>query len=93
MQISGAVGLAVLGTVAANRTTTLGHHHDHIAALVGGYDLAFVAAAAIIATGIVVALLLLGGPARHPAAYAPTSPDEACPAGSNNLTVGIPADT
>ncbi|HEX7353970.1 MAG TPA: MFS transporter [Mycobacteriales bacterium] len=60
MQISGALGLAVLNTVAANHTRVLAaDHHALTSALIGGYHLAFVAGAATIATGIVLALVLL----------------------------------
>ena len=59
-QISGALGLAVLSTIAANHTEGLlsdGHGLDR--SLIGGYQLAFLAGAATIAAGIVLAFALL----------------------------------
>jgi len=59
-QISGALGLAVLGTVAENHTKALlASHHGVASALIGGYRLAFLAGAAAIAVGIALALALL----------------------------------
>jgi EmrB/QacA subfamily drug resistance transporter len=59
-QISGALGLAVLSTIAANRTKGLLSSHDSLTtSLIGGYHVAFLVAAATIATGIVVAFVLL----------------------------------
>jgi MFS family permease len=59
-QISGALGLAVLSTIAATHTKGLlagGHELD--GALVGGYRLAFVIGAATVGAGAVLALALL----------------------------------
>ncbi len=59
-QISGALGLAVLSTVAANHTKGLiAAHEGHISALIGGYHVAFLAGAAAITIGLVLALVLL----------------------------------
>src|SRR4051794_6874099 len=59
-QLSGAFGLAVLGTVAANHTKGLvAAGHEPTAALLSGYHLAFVAGAATIAAGIALAFVLL----------------------------------
>jgi EmrB/QacA subfamily drug resistance transporter len=59
-QLGGALGLALLGTIAANRTKTLLSAHDTVTgALLGGYHLAFAAGAISIAAGIAVALALL----------------------------------
>jgi EmrB/QacA subfamily drug resistance transporter len=59
-QIGGALGLAVLSTVAANHTKgLLSAHHGITTSLIGGYHLAFVIGAATIAAGIVVAFALL----------------------------------
>jgi MFS family permease len=59
-QISGAIGLAVLSTVAANHTKgLLADHHGVTSSLIGGYHVAFLAGAAAIATGIVLAFVLL----------------------------------
>jgi hypothetical protein len=59
-QISGALGLAVLSTIAANRTKGLLSAHEGVtSSLIGGYHLAFIAGAATIAAGIVLAFALL----------------------------------
>jgi EmrB/QacA subfamily drug resistance transporter len=59
-QVGGALGLAILATLAADRTTgnlgALGHAPssvDRVAATVSGYQLAFLVAAALIASGVV----------------------------------------
>ena len=59
-QISGALGLAVLSTIAANRTKGLLSADNGLTdSLIGGYQLAFVAGALAIGTGIVLAFALL----------------------------------
>jgi hypothetical protein len=59
-QISGALGLAVLSTLAANHTKgLLSAHHGATSSLIGGYQLAFLVGAATIATGIALAFALL----------------------------------
>jgi len=59
-QISGALGLAVLSTIAANRTKgLLSAHQGLTSSLIGGYHLAFIVGAATIAAGIVLAFALL----------------------------------
>ncbi len=59
-QISGALGLAVLSTVAANHTKGLLSDGDGAtSALLGGYHVAFLAGAAVIGAGIVLAFTLL----------------------------------
>ena len=59
-QVSGALGLAVLGTLATDRSKTLlAHGHTVASSLLGGYHLAFVVGIACIAVGIVVAFALL----------------------------------
>jgi EmrB/QacA subfamily drug resistance transporter len=60
LQISGALGLAVLSTVAASHTKALlAGHNGLTSSLIGGYHLAFLIGAAAIATGIALALALL----------------------------------
>jgi EmrB/QacA subfamily drug resistance transporter len=67
-QVAGALGLAVLGTIAADHTRALeGAHHSLTGSLLAGYHLAFTVGAASVAVGIAVALVLLlprraGGP-------------------------------
>jgi EmrB/QacA subfamily drug resistance transporter len=59
-QISGALGLAVLSTLAANHTKSmLSDHHGATSSLLGGYHLAFFTGAATITIGIVLAFALL----------------------------------
>ncbi|HEY1510828.1 MAG TPA: MFS transporter [Solirubrobacteraceae bacterium] len=59
-QISGALGLAVLSTLAANHTKgLLSTNHDLTTSLISGYHLAFLIGAATIAVGIVLAAVLL----------------------------------
>jgi MFS family permease len=59
-QISGALGLAVLSTLAANRTKgLLSTHQGLVTSLLGGYHLAFIVGAATITAGIVLAFALL----------------------------------
>src|SRR6185312_10331570 len=56
-QVGGAIGLAVLATLAADRTSTLlGRHESAAAALNGGFHLAYLVGAALVAVAIVVAL-------------------------------------
>ena len=72
-QVGGALGLAVLSTLAANRTadrlSALGHSataHDRAQALVDGYHVGFLAGAALMALGVVLITVLVR--ARHVAA-------------------------
>jgi EmrB/QacA subfamily drug resistance transporter len=59
-QLSGALGLAVLSTIATNQTKgLLAAHQGANAALIGGYHLAFLAGAATITVGIAIAFVLL----------------------------------
>jgi EmrB/QacA subfamily drug resistance transporter len=57
-QVAGALGLAVLGTIATNRTAATG-------SLIDGYHLAFTIGAATVAAGVLGALILLR-PRRAP---------------------------
>jgi MFS family permease len=58
-QIGGALGLAVLSTIAANHTKALADDHGVTSSLIGGYQLAFISGAVVIGAGIVLALVLL----------------------------------
>jgi EmrB/QacA subfamily drug resistance transporter len=59
-QVSGALGLAVLSTVAANHTKgLLSDGQGLTSSLLGGYHVAFIAGAAAIVAGIVLAFALL----------------------------------
>jgi EmrB/QacA subfamily drug resistance transporter len=60
MQMGGAVGLAVLGTVATDRTKALeAAGHSTASALSGGFRLSFVIAGILIGIGTVLAVILL----------------------------------
>ena len=60
MWISASLGLAALGAIAADRTKTLAAAgHSATSALTGGYDLAFLIAAGLVAVGVVVAIVVL----------------------------------
>jgi MFS family permease len=66
-QISAAVGLAVLGTIAASRTNALGASGESATqALSGGYQLAFVVAAGCVAAALVAAIAWMRAPERDP---------------------------
>jgi EmrB/QacA subfamily drug resistance transporter len=59
-QISGAFGLAILSTLAANQTKALrAADHGVTSSLIGGYQLGFLAGAAFIGAGILLAIVLL----------------------------------
>jgi MFS family permease len=59
-QVAGALGLAVLGTVATNHSQALERQgHTVASALVGGYHLAFAIGAGSIAVGMITALAVL----------------------------------
>jgi hypothetical protein len=60
LYISGALGLAVLGAVATDHTRGLVAHGDSAShALASGYQLAFGVAAAVVAAGLAVAMVVL----------------------------------
>ena len=67
VQVGGALGLAVLATLASHRTGALRAAGDSASsALTGGYHLAFVIGAALVLAGIAVAAVVLE-PQRRPA--------------------------
>jgi EmrB/QacA subfamily drug resistance transporter len=70
MQIAGALGVAVLGTISADHTRALAAlGRPRPLALTGGYHLAFDVAAGCVAAGLIVAAVLLRAPRRP--AHAP----------------------
>jgi MFS family permease len=78
-QISGALGLAVLSTIAANHTKgMLSDGNPAVSSLLGGYHVAFVAGAVVIGVGIVLAYLLLRP--RDPQLQVAEAPIERSPA-------------
>jgi EmrB/QacA subfamily drug resistance transporter len=63
MQLAGALGIAILGTLASDRAESLaGAGATRTAALTGGYHLALEVAAFSVAVGIAIALLVLRTP-------------------------------
>jgi EmrB/QacA subfamily drug resistance transporter len=63
LQISGAIGIAALGSVAAERTKVLaGLGQHHLQALTGGFDLAWTLGAGAVGAGALIALLWLRTP-------------------------------
>jgi MFS family permease len=65
LQISAAIGIAALGTVAAERTKVLAGLGQHqLQALTGGFHLAWAIGAGAVAVGALVTLLWLRPPAR-----------------------------
>jgi MFS family permease len=60
MQVAGALGVAVLGTISTDRTRSLlAHGHPAAGALTAGYHEAFLVAAGCVAVGLVFALMAL----------------------------------
>jgi EmrB/QacA subfamily drug resistance transporter len=71
-QIGGSLGLALLATIATQRTADLSGHESGAAALADGFQRAFVAGGVIGVAGIAFALaLLVRGAVRPPAAASP----------------------
>jgi MFS family permease len=68
MQMSGAIGLAVLGTISTDHARALvADGHSLPSALTSGYQLAFLVGAACVALGLLLALALLRPPPPVPA--------------------------
>ena len=64
VQVGGAIGLAVLATLASERTTSeLASGASHASALNSGYHLAYLIGAALVGVAVVVALVVLRSPA------------------------------
>ena len=81
-QVGGALGLAVLATLASTRTNTLHvRGASTVSALTGGYHLAFTIAAALVIVAVVAAAVLLPTPPRLRLAEAPPA-DEAAADGT-----------
>ena len=73
-QVGGALGLAVLATLSASRTSSLlASGHSTAAALTGGYHLAFWIAMGLVLSGIVIALTVVP---KLPAMAAHAMPEE-----------------
>src|SRR5579871_6773546 len=70
-QVSGALGLAILGTIATDRTKSLASAgHGATASLLGGFHLAFLVGMALLAIGLISANIVLR-PLERRAAAAP----------------------
>jgi EmrB/QacA subfamily drug resistance transporter len=82
VQVGGALGLAVLATLAATRTDgLLAHAHEPAAALTDGYHLAFLIGAGLVVASMVIAVTVLRPERRDRGASEPASaPAEAQPA-------------
>ena len=77
-QISGALGLAVLSTVATNHTKALlSSHHALTTSLISGYHVAFLVAAGATATAVLLAFALLRPRSTQPELQ--LAPDEPTP--------------
>ena len=87
--MGGALGLAVLASLAASRTDSLlGSGEGALVALNGGYHAAFLAGAGFAAAGLVGALLLR--PVASPALGMEEAPVGAGPAQETDWTTGCP---
>jgi EmrB/QacA subfamily drug resistance transporter len=63
MQVGAAFGLAALGTISADHAKALAAQgHSVLSALTGGYQLGFAIAAACVATGLLIVVLVLRSP-------------------------------
>jgi hypothetical protein len=98
-QIGGALGLAVLASLAGARTDhLLAGHHTQTAALTSGYHLAFLIAAGLVAAAGAVAAVLLrapaaGGPSDSgPATFTAEADSGSLSASPGTRPVSEPAD-
>ncbi|MHB8531146.1 MAG: MFS transporter [Solirubrobacteraceae bacterium] len=85
VQLFGAIGLATLGTIATDHSKALAHGGaGPLAALTGGYHLAYIVGAAAVGVGILAAMRFLRGPAgtvpeqagEHPEQFSATGAEE-----------------
>jgi MFS family permease len=75
-QVSGALGLAVLGTIATNHTHSLEiAHHTLVSSQIGGYHLAFTIGAVLVIAAVGLAVTLLRTPAAQEAEEVVTLPE------------------
>jgi len=81
-QVAGAIGLAVLATLASDRTSgLLADGESKAAALNGGYHLAYLIGAVLLGVALVAALAVLRSPAAQAAAEAAAGEGEAAAGG------------
>ena len=76
-QVGGAVGLAVLATLAGTRTAHAAAHQPHLEALTAGYRIAFTVGAAVLAATALLALFLTRCAGGRTAASAAPGPQPA----------------
>jgi MFS family permease len=75
-QVAGALGIAVLGTIATSHSKALElAHHSLASSLVSGYHIAYVIGAVSVVAGIVTTLVVLRRPALPAPALPATDPD------------------
>src|ERR1700760_4914158 len=75
LQMAAAIGVAVLGTVSGSRTQTLAEHGaTHVAALLGGYQLAFEVGAGCVLAALAVAIVAIRTPRPRRAPESQPSP-------------------
>jgi EmrB/QacA subfamily drug resistance transporter len=87
-QVSGALGLAVLGTIATNHSRALEAHGGRLAAsLLSGYHLAFALGALTVAIGIAAAIAVLRPAHGSVAGESAASPEPLRPAASEDRRV------
>jgi EmrB/QacA subfamily drug resistance transporter len=81
MQVGGAIGLAVLATLATERTDSqLADGASHLAALNSGYHLAYVVGAGLVAVALAIAIFVLRTePMPDPATMTEGAPDDERP--------------
>ncbi|MEV5387069.1 MFS transporter [Streptomyces sp. NPDC052721] len=72
-QVGGAIGLAVLATLAGSVTNHVSAHQSYLEALAAGYRVAFGVSAAVLTTAALLAVLLTRRPSVPTATPAPTS--------------------
>jgi Na+/melibiose symporter-like transporter len=73
LQMSGAIGLAVLGTISTDHARSLvAHGHSLPSALTSGYQLAFLVGASCVALGAVLAFVMLRAPVPAQAGAKPS---------------------
>ena len=87
-QMAGALGLAVLGTIATSRTHALARAHDSLVqSLIGGYHLAFTVGAASVIAAVITALAFLRSPQAASAVSAPAVGEDAADAVPGGLEI------
>ena len=90
VQLSAALGLAVLTTLSTNHTKSLlASGQSTASALVGGYQLAFYIGAGCVAVGMAVALAVLRNPPAKPPEILDEQPREETPVAPRELEPAV----